>query len=531
MRRTFLLAAPLALTWALGLVAPLPAQSGRGAAGEPSYDVFYERLATDGDWRESADYGYVFHPRVKADWRPYTQGHWSRTDAGWTWVSTERFGWATYHYGRWARLRDVGWVWVPGNEWAPSWVSWRSSDKYVGWAPLPPEARFERSRGITVAADVQFDLGPDLYSFVEVERFASPSIVEVVVRSDENLVIVEGTRNVTNIRYANSAIFVEGPDYDVISRRVSAPFPQLRLERRTEIGDATLAVAVGGATLAVIAPTFIQRDSVRPSQLGARIERVEVERGWSQVRDPNATIRLRTKLREESPEARSAKLIPAAAPVAAPGAGATGAATPAPARSPAPPTTAIPADRMPAPPVKPTTAPTTAPTKEMPAPTTAPTNATPAPSKAPAKETPAPTKAPAKEMPAPTKAPAKEMPAPTKAPAKEMPAPTKVPVKETPAPTKAPEKAAPTKAPAIPTVAPKDVPAPSKAPDVKPDQAPAPAREKTPKADPVRETKAPDAQPKAERPRSEPPTDRAQPAKPEAGKEKPKARPEPSPTP
>src|SRR2546423_9736807 len=32
---------------------------------------------------------------------------------------------------------------VPGDEWAPAWVSWRSSKDYVGWAPLPPEARSE----------------------------------------------------------------------------------------------------------------------------------------------------------------------------------------------------------------------------------------------------------------------------------------------------------------------------------------------------------------------------------------------------
>src|SRR5207245_161040 len=67
-------------------------------------------------------------------WRPYTDGHWVYTDVGWTWVSEEPFGWATYHYGRWTRLRNIGWVWVPGDEWAPAWVSWRKSSDYVGWA-------------------------------------------------------------------------------------------------------------------------------------------------------------------------------------------------------------------------------------------------------------------------------------------------------------------------------------------------------------------------------------------------------------
>src|SRR5207248_1104167 len=103
-----------------------------------------------GDWRETSDYGYVWQPRQAQSrtWRPYTDGHWVYTDVGWTWISEEPFGWATYHYGRWTRLRNIGWVWVPGDEWAPAWVSWRKSNAYVGWAPLPPEARFDRGTGI-----------------------------------------------------------------------------------------------------------------------------------------------------------------------------------------------------------------------------------------------------------------------------------------------------------------------------------------------------------------------------------------------
>ena len=77
-------------------------------------------------------------PSAIRNWRPYADGYWAYTDVGWTWVSNEDFGWATYHYGRWARLRDHGWVWVPGREWGPAWVSWRTGGDYVGWAPLPP---------------------------------------------------------------------------------------------------------------------------------------------------------------------------------------------------------------------------------------------------------------------------------------------------------------------------------------------------------------------------------------------------------
>ncbi|MEO8884293.1 MAG: DUF6600 domain-containing protein [Devosia sp.] len=63
-------------------------------------------------------------------------GRWRR---GWYFASDEPFAWAVYHYGRWYDDGDLGWCWVPGNVWAPAWVSWRDSDDYVGWAPLPPE--------------------------------------------------------------------------------------------------------------------------------------------------------------------------------------------------------------------------------------------------------------------------------------------------------------------------------------------------------------------------------------------------------
>src|SRR5437763_12300580 len=105
------------------------------------YSTFYNKLEPYGDWIETGDYGYVFHPRPAeaSRWRPYTDGHWVYTDAGWTWISEEPFGWATYHYGRWTRLRGIGWAWAPGNQCAPAWVSWRQRPDDVGSPPMPRE--------------------------------------------------------------------------------------------------------------------------------------------------------------------------------------------------------------------------------------------------------------------------------------------------------------------------------------------------------------------------------------------------------
>lgn len=101
-------------------------------------DTFQEPLAAQGDWVSVNTYGRVWRPRVGEGWRPYYYGRWEWTSEGWLWVSDEPFGWATYHYGRWTQDPYHGWVWIPGTQWAPAWVTWRYSPEYVGWAPLGP---------------------------------------------------------------------------------------------------------------------------------------------------------------------------------------------------------------------------------------------------------------------------------------------------------------------------------------------------------------------------------------------------------
>src|SRR4051812_36709777 len=196
----------------------------RAEAKEVSVEFFYETLDPYGDWIQTNDYGYVWQPKqVSEDWRPYTDGSWAYTDAGWTWLSDEPYGAIVYHYGRWARLQDAGWVWVPETEWAPAWVSWRRSDQYVGWAPLPPEATFKRDVGISAWADSYYDIGPTHYSFVAVTDFGQPELARVILPRSRNVTVITETRNITNIRYAERGVFVDGPQYDVIVRESRTP--------------------------------------------------------------------------------------------------------------------------------------------------------------------------------------------------------------------------------------------------------------------------------------------------------------------
>src|SRR5262245_47697659 len=111
------------------------------APGDPveSVDVFYDQLSPYGVWVDEPDVGRVFIPDV-ADYVPYVRGHWEYTNLGFVWVSTEPFGWATSHYGRWAFSRSFGrWYWLPDTEWGPAWVEWRETGTDFGWAPLAPD--------------------------------------------------------------------------------------------------------------------------------------------------------------------------------------------------------------------------------------------------------------------------------------------------------------------------------------------------------------------------------------------------------
>ncbi|MFT3915944.1 MAG: hypothetical protein QM704_18115 [Anaeromyxobacteraceae bacterium] len=99
---------------------------------------FDSGLQPYGSWVTVSSYGRVWRPQVSAGWRPYYYGRWEWTNEGWLWVSDEPFGWATYHYGRWSFEPSYGWVWVPGYQWAPAWVSWRTSGDVIGWSPLSP---------------------------------------------------------------------------------------------------------------------------------------------------------------------------------------------------------------------------------------------------------------------------------------------------------------------------------------------------------------------------------------------------------
>lgn len=103
-------------------------------------------LAPYGTWIDDPSYGRVWVPDARvvgSDFTPYASaGHWA-LDQGenWVWVSDYPFGNVVFHYGRWVWTSTAGWAWIPGLQYAPAWVAWRTpvdGYAYVGWAPYPP---------------------------------------------------------------------------------------------------------------------------------------------------------------------------------------------------------------------------------------------------------------------------------------------------------------------------------------------------------------------------------------------------------
>lgn len=114
-----------------------------------SFNYFYYELSPYGEWIQLDEDLIVWRPTtVDYRWSPYSIGTWTWTEYGWYWDSFEPFGWITYHYGRWIYDDFYGWIWFPDYDWAPAWVEWRYDDYYIGWAPLPPYARFRVNVGI-----------------------------------------------------------------------------------------------------------------------------------------------------------------------------------------------------------------------------------------------------------------------------------------------------------------------------------------------------------------------------------------------
>jgi len=115
-----------------------------------------EDLNDYGTWSNTPNYGPIWYPNAVAPgWMPYSMGQWTWVAPwGWTWVDAEPWGFAPFHYGRWA-MWGGRWGWIPG----PYAMAPVYSPALVGWVGGPGfGVGFGFGGGVGVSA--WFPLGP-----------------------------------------------------------------------------------------------------------------------------------------------------------------------------------------------------------------------------------------------------------------------------------------------------------------------------------------------------------------------------------
>ena len=223
---------------------PEPVETYEPAAGEAlpeEVSGFYEPLRPYGNWYYVPDYGYCWRPTVSVvntGWRPYADsGRWLWTSSGWYWYSDYTWGWAPFHYGRWFTYPSLGWVWLPDRVWGPSWVSWRYTKYYGGWAPLPPRCNYVSGvglfyNGFSVGSHFDFGFGFNYYTYIPLNRFYDRHPHHYYVSHHHKHSIHRDSRVVNNYFFGdNNRIVNHGVGLDRISRQTRREIQRVRIEQ------------------------------------------------------------------------------------------------------------------------------------------------------------------------------------------------------------------------------------------------------------------------------------------------------------
>jgi hypothetical protein len=241
---------------------------------------FYDALSPYGTWF-NVDGAWYWQPTamvVDSSWSPYCQGgHWVYTDWGWMWQSDYSWGWAPFHYGRWSRHARYGWIWLPDTVWGPAWVSWRHSDAAIGWAPLPPAARFEAGIGFTfhglhVGADFEFGLGSGQFTFVPVARFGERELVRSrLPRTEVTRVYHTTTVIQNNYSFSANRIINRGPSAAHLQQVTHREFKPIRIvDQNLQAGQAIRPGRTSGDSVAVYRPHVVSTARETPQTVVAR---------------------------------------------------------------------------------------------------------------------------------------------------------------------------------------------------------------------------------------------------------------------
>src|SRR6476469_7586615 len=162
---------------------------------------------------------------------------------------------------------------------------------------------------ITARVDIDFDIGPASYNFIDVRYIGEPVLRERIYAADQNVTYITQTVNVTNITYTNATVYNYGPDFNSLSRYSTRPIQRLALQRETMVDPASAAqsksfMKVQGDKLVVAAPQQFQKpaNTVAPKVVKEKITQTQLERGWEPVADQKKQAELKEKFKKEDPK-------------------------------------------------------------------------------------------------------------------------------------------------------------------------------------------------------------------------------------
>ena len=249
---------------------------------------FYDRLSPYGNWIELHPFGYVWIPRhMGYRWQPYSDGHWVWTDYGWTWISDQEWGDIPFHYGRWGWDNDIGWFWVPGTVWGPAWVSWRSNDQYMGWAPLPPGVEFSFGMNFN---SLSIDIPLNFWVFIQGSHFQDRYLNPYVLPFERNQTIVNYTSMHNNIYTRNDRIINEGIGVDEVHRITGRAVPRYGLQDAQQPGR----TRVVGQEVQIFRPAIRKNEAAKP-KIYLNKDQARQELAPARVFDPRGQQAIKTE--------------------------------------------------------------------------------------------------------------------------------------------------------------------------------------------------------------------------------------------
>jgi hypothetical protein len=170
-------------------------------------------------------------------------------------MSDYSWGWAPFHYGNWFYDDSYGWMWSPGYEWAPAWVTWGESGGNYGWAPIGPNIQIGSSWN-TYRPPVYY------WTFLPRTYMGSASMTSHYLRYNNNVTIINNITVINNINSGGGRPqYMRGPQASYVERYTHAPVRPVTIRESSRPGRGQ----VQNGQVTIYRPAINRAPAARPA--------------------------------------------------------------------------------------------------------------------------------------------------------------------------------------------------------------------------------------------------------------------------